>query len=375
MSDISEYPYAMVKSPWINHPIRKELQALPSEFGLVRGAMWMIGGFFVIWVLVFQFGAENSANASSGLLWSLVAVAGFWAVALAMKPLHLRHAHKLSWVADTTPAEPMTLKATGEGRALILTLTDSIGSEVARFEPDAFAHSELPVRWPASVAVNLHRQAGTRRNVILVWPGQFVSGELINIPKALPFSGILNRILGPILVLLVGGFFLAMASANSKVYFNFRSTYELGEAARHWPLAKGRVIHAKVETSSYVRGSSKYSRKVTVEVFRPALQYDYAPEVPGPRLRRGSDVLWGLGWLHEREKAEAILTRYPVGSEIQVHYDPRDPQTAVIEPGSDPNVVEEMQQALQWLAINGSIGLLLAGLSLRRIRQRWSPPA
>ena len=72
------------------------------------------------------------------------------------------------------------------------------------------------------------------------------------------------------------------------------------------------------------------------------------------------------------EEVGRQMSRYPVEAEIQVRYDPREPQTA-IEPGTYPSIAEEMRDAFRWLGINGGIAHLLVGFSIRRIVQRWDP--
>jgi hypothetical protein len=175
---------------------------------------------------------------------------------------------------------------------------------------------------------------------------------------------------GAIFLLIVAGIFFAMSIANGKVFLNYKTTYDLGEAARHWPIAKGEITLSKIETSFYVRGATKHLRGVKVEVYRPYVQYSYAPATPGIRVRHGNDILWGLIWSSTREQAEQHLARYPLHAQIEVRYDPNAPEIVVIEPGTDPNIAEEMNDVRFWLITNGSIGVLIAAFSICRILQR-----
>ncbi len=358
------------KQAWTHHPIREELRSPPAEFGLVRGALWLIGSGYLLYFLAFQFSVNTASNALTGKWISLAALAGFWGAALWMKGYRQRRIRLISWIADTTPAEPMSLRIEEKFRRLKLSLVDSAGIDVGHLSLNSFESTELPAHRPTSLAVQVHRSADAGKTaVVVIGSGRLLSATLGPPPLELPSSARWDRHIGSILLLIAAGVFFAMAVANGQVFLNYKTTFDLGEAARQWPIAKGKITLSKIETSSYVRGASKYSRGVTVEVYRPNVHYSYQPAA-GPQRRHGQDILWGLVWSSTREEAERLLARYPLHAEIEVRYDPNAPETVVIEPGTDPSIDEEMTHARFWLITNGSIGILLAAFSIVRILRR-----
>lgn len=88
--------------------------------------------------------------------------------------------------------------------------------------------------------------------------------------------------------------------------------------ARHWPIARARVVEAKINRNS------KGGRWATVR---------YAYEVRGARHQssRLSFVQTNL----TGPQADAVLARYPAGAEVEVRYDPQRPAYAVLEPTGD----------------------------------------
>ena len=89
-------------------------------------------------------------------------------------------------------------------------------------------------------------------------------------------------------------------------------------AARHWPVARARVICSKINRNS------KGGRWATVR---------YAYEVRGAQHQstRLSFVQTNLSG----PQADAVLARYPSGAEVEVRYDPDRPAYAVLEPTGD----------------------------------------
>ena len=100
------------------------------------------------------------------------------------------------------------------------------------------------------------------------------------------------------------------------------------KASMEWPTVQGTVRSAEVlQEKERDRSSSTRRERIT---YRPDIVYDF--EVNGTAYS-GARV----GVLHvassNRGKADGVVARYPVGSEVTVFYDPGDPQTAVLEPG------------------------------------------
>lgn len=92
--------------------------------------------------------------------------------------------------------------------------------------------------------------------------------------------------------------------------------------ARHWPVARARVVSARINRNS------KGGRWATIR---------YAYEVRGARHEssRLSFVQTNLSG----PEADAVLARYPSGAEVEVRYDPQRPAYAVLEPTGDVRAV------------------------------------
>lgn len=118
----------------------------------------------------------------------------------------------------------------------------------------------------------------------------------------------------------------------------FRRTRRLGQAALSWPVATG-----VVKSSEIAEYKTKGGRQ-----FMANVAYDYAVDgtnYSGNRLRFGH-------YAGAMAAAEADAAKYVAGAPVEVRYDPRKPQTSVLEPG-----VAGISVAGLVLAITG--GLLL----------------
>ena len=104
-------------------------------------------------------------------------------------------------------------------------------------------------------------------------------------------------------VLIVGGVYFRMLSLRS----------------RSWPVVPG-VITESHRTYS---GTGTKRRSSGSHI-----AYQYA--VNG-KFYKGSVVSYAPDLL---ESATGTMNRYPQGAEVQVHYDPKDPATAVLDPGT-----------------------------------------
>lgn len=98
-------------------------------------------------------------------------------------------------------------------------------------------------------------------------------------------------------------------------------------AARRWPVAAGKVIEARVDESSDSDGGLQYS---------PYIKYQYIVPEQGQRTFTNDLIAFGSrnlseGGVRAERKVHATVAKYAVGSTVQVHYDPREPTTAVLE--------------------------------------------
>ena len=104
-------------------------------------------------------------------------------------------------------------------------------------------------------------------------------------------------------VLIVGGVYFRMLSLRS----------------RSWPVVPGVITESRITYSG--TGTKRTSSGSHIA-------YQYA--VNG-KFYKGSVVSYAPDIL---ESATGTVSRYSQGAEVQVHYDPRDPATAVLDPGT-----------------------------------------
>ena len=91
--------------------------------------------------------------------------------------------------------------------------------------------------------------------------------------------------------------------------------------AATWPNAAGRVVKSAVEA----RHTPHADGPTTVENL-PDIAYEFT--VAG-KPYRGSRI--NLDEIQDPAQLEATLARYPVGANVIVHYDPKDPENCVLE--------------------------------------------
>jgi hypothetical protein len=120
---------------------------------------------------------------------------------------------------------------------------------------------------------------------------------------------------------LLGGALIALAFA---LCFHAWRERRRVEASQSWPSTYGTVVRAEVvhERRSPNTGS-------VTNVFKADIRYQYvvdSQELEGSSVTIGGDLSTG-----ERQRAEARVRIYPVGSSVTVFYDPQDPKTACLE--------------------------------------------
>jgi hypothetical protein len=91
--------------------------------------------------------------------------------------------------------------------------------------------------------------------------------------------------------------------------------------AAHWPQAPGRIVKSTIEAKE-VRNMEGESSVTNV----PAIAYEFtANGFP----RRGTRI--AIGQDTGGANTEATLARYPVGANVVVHYNPKDPNDCVLD--------------------------------------------
>jgi hypothetical protein len=129
----------------------------------------------------------------------------------------------------------------------------------------------------------------------------------------------------------------------------------LATDSESWPTTPGVVTASWVEREM---GSRSYS-------YEPHVTYSYAVE---GAAYVGNDVRAGDFSISDRSDAEAIVAKYPVGSDVDVRYDPGDPGRAVLETGVSGASLFWM---LLWMVIG--VGCAVGGVVVLApiIRDAW----
>ena len=132
----------------------------------------------------------------------------------------------------------------------------------------------------------------------------------------------INGIMLVCLALLIGGLgiFLMIMSLLS---------LQQGKEARSWKVVAGRVVRSSLEEK---RVDTSYGDGIrrTESGFVPQVEYQY---------RVGDETLTGqrislVEKQYTQKSGQKTLEKYPIGATVQVHYDPENPQEAVIETGT-----------------------------------------
>ena len=96
--------------------------------------------------------------------------------------------------------------------------------------------------------------------------------------------------------------------------------------AKSWPVAPGTIINAKV-TEARISNAR-------IRVARLCLELDYIYMV-GDRIYDGNRLNAGWHCFGSQSMVEDVIARYPIGKQVQVHYDPQHPAVSMLEPGLD----------------------------------------
>ncbi len=120
-------------------------------------------------------------------------------------------------------------------------------------------------------------------------------------------------------IVVAGLVFLAVGVAGVT---SWRRTMKRSRASLSWPTVQGRVLASDVLTrysdqSRYDRASVLYQYVVGGTTYSSDTVFHSAVRLSG-----------------NIQRARETVSRYPVGSEVRVYYDPDDPEAAVLVPGT-----------------------------------------
>jgi hypothetical protein len=112
-----------------------------------------------------------------------------------------------------------------------------------------------------------------------------------------------------------------MAAGLATLYFGYQR-YQESKASETWPVASGTVVSSEV--TRYRDGDDI--------LYRADVAYEYV--VNETNYTGDKIALSEMNVNKSRpESAQKIADRYPVGQQVEVHYDPADPGKAVLETG------------------------------------------
>ena len=120
-------------------------------------------------------------------------------------------------------------------------------------------------------------------------------------------------------ILILAGVILALVGLGfitSALVSNQRT-----KAAESWPTMPGTVLHTEIRTHV------SRNNRITTRTYEPIIHYQYnlmGKPYESKNLSFGSLRM-------KNDQAEEIVSRYPVGSSVTVHYDPNKPEKSVLE--------------------------------------------
>lgn len=123
-----------------------------------------------------------------------------------------------------------------------------------------------------------------------------------------------------------------------------------------WPIADGKVVSTNLAEHVSVENEPQ-RRSVSYE---PVIRYEYQIDnqhFSGQRIAFGADSF-------DYNTAQKVLQRYPVDAAVQVHYDPNDPESAVLETTASGGTLFTVI-GIVFLAITGIAILVIIFMGLR----------
>ncbi|MFX0013325.1 MAG: DUF3592 domain-containing protein [Promethearchaeota archaeon] len=103
-------------------------------------------------------------------------------------------------------------------------------------------------------------------------------------------------------------------------FFFIRSLLEV-KASTKWPSTEGKIISSFLDVRQGEEGF----------YYQPVINYSY--NVEGREYGATRVIIGQLPMNTGKKWAHTVLDNYPMGKSVRVHYDPRSPTKAVLEPG------------------------------------------
>jgi hypothetical protein len=119
------------------------------------------------------------------------------------------------------------------------------------------------------------------------------------------------------------GLFLAIGLLGTATGYYGTKQIQDAAATNDWPTIDGKIVTSEIQPAT----------KESPE--RPFVRFEYSLR---GTIYRSSQYRQGVaGNTFSKAAAEELIKKYPVGKQVQVHYDPYNPGNSVIE-GGDPTV-------------------------------------
>ena len=119
---------------------------------------------------------------------------------------------------------------------------------------------------------------------------------------------------------IVSVFLLVVGCAALALFGLVTHDWYTASVSQNWPVVAGKIVYAGLRGGYFAAGRG------IAHAEHAAIDYQYT--VRG-RDYTAHDVYLGLDY----ENPQQTVQRYPVGTNVIVHYDPQKPSTAVLEPG------------------------------------------
>jgi hypothetical protein len=137
-----------------------------------------------------------------------------------------------------------------------------------------------------------------------------------------------SQLSGPFALLIVGFLALLFIAIGVGLIFLHRRYLRQAEASMSWPEATGTVTVSKVVQGSNVLMSNDNDGEST-PVFSPEISYTY--QVAGLSYSSKRLSFGSVKSFSKRENAEKAAAVYPVGKQLTIYYDPKNPKEAVAD--------------------------------------------
>ena len=124
-------------------------------------------------------------------------------------------------------------------------------------------------------------------------------------------------------------------------------------ASQSWPLVMGEILRSEVARERRSVAGSRHT------IFVPDVAYAYS--LFGVRYEGNTVAFGGYIYTSSPDRAERKCQEYPVGKEVVVFYDPRDPATSSLERTPGSPLPGYLAAVLLGAAGIGLLGFLIAG--------------